>query len=225
MLKINIRNEVAEVLLYDMIGEDSFFGGGISAKTFRDQVKGIKAKTMNLRINSPGGSVTEASAMLNTLDEWKGRIEVDIDGLAASAASFIAMAGDTVRVATNGLVMIHDPMAGVVGRADDMRRTADLLDKVREQILDAYERKSDAGREQLGAWMAAETWFTGQEAVDAGLADSVTEPLRMAACADPAILAKLGYKNVPETVLKNTAAEIERLEEETKRRLEIAASL
>ena len=130
-----------------------------------------------------------------------------------------------MRVATNGLIMIHDPMAGVMGRADDMRRTADLLDKVREQILDAYERKSKAGREQLGAWMAAETWFTGAEAVGAGLADTVTEPLRMAACADPAILAKLGYHNVPVQVLQNKDAEAKRLAEETKRRLEIAASL
>lgn len=224
-LPINIRNEVAEVLLYDMIGEDDFFGGGISAKDFRDQIKAIKVKAMNLRINSPGGSVTEASAMLNALDEFKGRIEVDIDGLAASAASVVAMAGDTVRVATNGLVMIHDPMSGVMGRADDMRRMADLLDKVREQILNAYERKSKAGREQLGAWMAAETWFTGQEAVDAGLADSVTEPLRMAACADPEVLTKLGYKNIPALVLQNNNAEAKRLAEETKRRLEIAAQL
>jgi ATP-dependent Clp protease, protease subunit len=227
MKTLSIRmkaDDTAEVLLYGVIGED-FFGDGIMAKDFRDQVKSVKAKAMNLRINSPGGSVTEGAAMLNALDEWKGRIEVDIDGLAASAASFVAMAGDTVRVSTNGLVMIHNPHALVIGGAGEMRRTADLLDKVRGQILDAYGRKSKAGRDQLGAWMDAETWFTGPEAVEAGLADAVTEPMRVAACASPEVLARLGYKKVPEAALHSAAAEAERLAEETRKRRLIVARL
>jgi ATP-dependent Clp protease protease subunit len=213
-------DDVAEVLLYGQIGS-SFWEDGIDAKTFREQVKGIKAKTMNLRINSPGGSVTEASAMINALDQWKGRIEVDVDGLAASAASYIAMSGDTVRMATNGLLMIHNPHAMTSGDARELRKLADLLDSVREGMVASYMRKVKATKEELVAWLDAETWFTGTEAVEAGLADSVTEPVRMAALADGAkLFAKLGYKHAPSLEDAHAAAL-----EETRKRREIAASL
>ncbi len=203
-LEIRMKGEdVAEVDLFDVIGEDPFFGGGISSKAFRKVLKDLKAKTLNLRVNSPGGSVIEGAAMLAALDDWKAkgrRIEADVDGLAASAASVLLMAGDKVRVASNGLVMIHDPTAGVMGGAQEMRQTADLLDKVKGQILDAYQRKSKAGRDQLAAWMEAETWFTGQEAVAAGLADETTQPVRLAACAArwQPLFAKLHYRHVPD---------------------------
>lgn len=196
-------DDAVEVMLYDVIGAD-FFTEGVTAKALREQIRAVKAPLLNLRVNSPGGSVTEGAAMLSALDDWrakkKGRvIEVDVDGVAASAASFVMMAGTVIRVAGNALVMIHDPHAMVQGGAGEMRRTAELLDKVREQILDAYERHSKAGREQIGAWMAAETWFTGQEAVDAGLAHSVTGPVSVAAFAGQReLLARLGARKVPE---------------------------
>ncbi len=220
-LQIRMKaNDTAEVLLYDTIGEDPWFGGGISAKTFREQIKGIKAKAINLRVNSPGGDVFEAGAMMAALDEFKGEIIVDVDGLAASAASYIIMAADTIRLGTNAMLMIHDPFGGVMGTADDMRGLADALDKIKSQILDAYERKSNAGRDKLAAWMTAETWFTGQEAIDAGLADEVTEPVRIAAFASLApMLAKMKYKHQP-AMPKDDAAW-----RETERRREIAAKL
>jgi ATP-dependent protease ClpP protease subunit len=129
-------DDTAEVLLYDVIGADMF--GGIDAKTFRAQIKAVKAKAIELRINSPGGSVTEAAAMLQALDEFPGRIDVTVDGLAASAATVVMMAGDSIVAARNALLMIHNPWAGVMGTAADMRRVADLLDKIRGQILDTY---------------------------------------------------------------------------------------
>lgn len=190
-------NDVAEVLLYDEIGADAFFGGGISAKVFRDQIKSIKAKTINLRINSPGGSVFEGAAMLNALDEFKGDIEVDVDGIAASAASVIAMAGDTIRIANNGMMMIHNPYGMVRGGAEEMRRTAELLDKVKEQILDTYMRRATKTRDELAAMMSDETWLTGQEAIDAGLADEVTGAMALAASVTPELMAKLGITKMP----------------------------
>lgn len=218
-LTIRMRDDAAEVLLYDVIGEDPFFGGGISAKTFREQVKGIKAKSMSLRVNSPGGDVFEAGAMMAALDEFKGNITVDIDGLAASAASYLIMAADEIRLGTNAMMMIHDPYGGVLGTADDMRAQAELLDKVKGQILDAYQRKSKTARKQLDAWMKAETWFTGQEAVDAGLADKVTEPVRIAALHEHAgIMARMKYKHIPELPQDTKAWE------ETRKRMEIAAA-
>lgn len=228
MKTVTIRmksDDVAEVLLYDQIGEDFFFGDGISAKTFRKQLKDIKAGTINLRVNSPGGSVTEAAAMLAALDEHPARIEVDVDGLAASAASVVMMAGDIIRVASNGLVMIHNPIAGVRGGAEEMRRVAELLDKMKDQILDAYERKSSAGRDQLAAWMAAETWFTGKEAVEAGLADEASSPVSMAAFSDKLKLAaKWGALRAP-TVQEELDLMGEQMRAETERRKAIAARL
>src|SRR5262245_5197001 len=148
-LTIHLRGEVAEVLLYEQIGADPFFGGGVTAKQFRQEIKGLKARILNLRINSPGGSVIDGAAMLAALDEFSGRVEVDVDGVAASAASVVMMGGDHIRVAQNALVMVHNPMAGVLGGAQDMRKMADLLDKVKGQLLDSYSRHSKAGKEQL----------------------------------------------------------------------------
>lgn len=175
MKTVTIRNksdDTAEILLYDQIGEDFF--GGVSAKTFAEQLKGVKAKTINLRINSPGGSVFDGFAMFESLKRHKARVEVDIDGLAASAASVIAMAGDEIRVGESSFVMIHEPFGGVMGTAGDMRDTANLLDKIRDQITAAYEKRTGNSAEQLNEWMAAETWFTGPEAVEAGFADKLT---------------------------------------------------
>jgi len=212
---------VAEVLLYDVIGSD-IFGDGVDAKTFRAEVKGIKAKVLNLRINSPGGSVFEASAILAALDEFRGRIEVDVDGVAASAASVVAMAGDEIRMAPSAMMMIHNPHALVVGGADDMRGMAELLEKSKSQLIDAYERHSKIGRDKISALMDAETWFAGQEAVDAGFAHSVTEGRRVAACADLAkVAAKLHYKHVPDALTVRD----EPAWRETERRRLLAASL
>ncbi len=212
---------VAEVLLYDTIGGD-FFGEGITAKDFRAEIKGVKAKTINLRINSPGGSVFEASAMMAALDEFKGRIEVDVDGVAASAASVIAMAGDEIRMAPAAMMMIHNPHALVIGGSADMRDMAELLDKSKGQLIDAYERHSKIGRGKISDMMDSETWLSGSEAVDAGFAHSVTEGRAVAACANlQKIAAKLGYKHVPEALTKRDGPAWA----ETDKRRALAASL
>lgn len=217
-----LSEEVTEVLLYDQIGSD-FFGDGVNAKDFRAQLKEVKTATINLRINSPGGSVTEAAAMLAALDEHPARIEVDVDGLAASAASVVMMAGDHVRVATNGLVMIHNPHAMAIGDADEMRRMADLLDKVREQIIDAYRRKSSMSRKEISKAMDLESWYTGDEAVAVGLADEASKPVSVAAFADLlTVAAKLGAKHLP--TLEQSPEMIAALAETERRRL-IAAKL
>ncbi len=182
MKQLTIRakaDDTVEILLYDTVGEDFF--GGVSAKTFAEQLKGVKAKTINLRINSPGGSVFDGFAMYESLNRHKARVEVDIDGLAASAASVIAMAGDEIRVAESAFFMIHESFGGVLGTATDMRQTADLLDKINEQIIAAYAKRTKNKPGDLAAWMADETWFTGAEAVEAGFADRLTENSRMAA--------------------------------------------
>lgn len=219
MKALTVRNagEGIEIPLYDLIGHDWWSGEGITAKAFREAIKPHKGKPLNLRINSPGGSVFEASAIMAALDDHKGRVEVDVDGVAASAASFLMMAADHIRVGSNALVMIHEPHGGVMGTADEMRHQAGLLEKIRDQIIDAYERHSRAGRDQLAAWMAEETWFTGQEAVEAGLAHETTAPIHAAALAQYApAMAKLQYRRTPK---------LPDLWQETRERQEIAARL
>ncbi len=226
-LTITMKGKTAEILLFDTIGADPFWGGGISAKDFRDQVKAIKgADILNLRINSPGGDVFECAAMMSVLDEFPGRVEVDVDGLAASAASVVAMCGKTIRMASNAMMMIHDPATIMRGSASDMRGCAEVLDKVKGQILDAYQRHSKYPRDSISAMMSEETWLTGQEAVDCGLAHEVTEPVKVSNLAVPGQLAvRLGYQHVPPVLTEAVKQMTEEDREDFRRRREIADQL
>ncbi len=201
----NRADDTSEVMLYGNIGGGGWFeDDGIMAKDFRAAVKAVKGKVLNLRVNCPGGSTIEASAMVQALDEWKGatkgrRVETDVDGIAASAASYLVCCGDVTRMAANALFMIHNPMGMSMGGADEMRRMADLLDKVKGQILDAYARKSKLPRDKLSEMMDQETWMTGSEAMANGFADSCGAPVQVAAFAGmDALLKRLHYKHAPQ---------------------------
>lgn len=174
----------AEILIYEDIGEGWL--GGISAKGFADMIKSEETENgklteINVRINSAGGSVFDGVAIYNTLKKHNARITVDIDGLAASIASIVAMAGDEVRAAENSMLMIHDPWLVTSGSADELRETAELLDKVRGQLLDTYTKRTGADEETISQMMTDETWMTASEAMDIGLIDSVTDEMQMAA--------------------------------------------
>lgn len=173
----------ADLFLYDDIG-DGFFGG-ISSKQIIDDLSRLGVvDTLNVRINSAGGSVFEGIAIHNAIARNPARVVVHIDSVAASIASIIAMAGAEIRIASNARVMIHDPSGVGIGTSEDLRATADLLDSVRVTLVDIYTKrtKNDAGK--VSTWMADETWFTAREAVDNGFADSITEPLQIAASGD-----------------------------------------
>jgi ATP-dependent Clp protease protease subunit len=184
--KVNIRflnrgPKVGEIWLYDQVGEGWF--GGMSAKSFAEGLRALgKVDTINLRINSPGGSVFDGMAIYNSLKAHPARIEVDVDGVAASIASVIAMAGDDIRMAGNSMMMIHNPMGGVMGGADEMRKTADLLDQIKGLIVDTYASRTGQPAADLVGWMDAETWMTAADAKSNGFADSVTEEQKIAAC-------------------------------------------
>lgn len=158
----------AEVMIYDEIG-----AWGITAKQFVSDLKTIKADTIHLRLNTPGGEVFDATAIYNALKEHKAKVIAHIDGLAASAGSVIAMSGDEIRMADNAYMMIHKARAGVGGTADDMRRCADMMDKVNNNIADTYQAKAGKTRDHWLNLMDAETWFTAEEARAEGLADAV----------------------------------------------------
>jgi ATP-dependent Clp protease protease subunit len=178
----SVKNEAegeAHVYLYDVIGEDWF--GGITAKDFAAQVLALDAQTIHLHINSPGGDVFEGRAMVAALKACKAKTIAHIDGLAASAASWLALACDEVEITKGAFVMIHNSWSFAYGNAEDFRTQADLLEKIDGTILDDYEAATGKDRDTLKAWMDAETWFTADEAVEHGFADRLapekaTEP-------------------------------------------------
>ncbi len=163
-----------ELFLYDIIGKDFF--GGISAGDVADMLaKMPDAKQIHVRINSDGGAVSDGMAIHAQLSQYAADILVSVDGFAASIASVIAMAGDTIQMTPQSMMMIHDPWAMVGGNAADFRQQADILDKVAGQIAETYATRTGVNVKKVREYMAAETWFTGQEAVDAGFADKLVD--------------------------------------------------
>jgi ATP-dependent protease ClpP protease subunit len=174
---IRARGTGAEVAIYDEIG-----AYGVSAKGFLAELGALPEGTpVDLRLNSPGGSVFDAVAIHNALKRHEGTVTVWIDGIAASAASYIAMAGDEIVMPENAFLMIHDPAGLVMGTAEDMRAMAEALDKVKGSLVSRLRRAAPAGRRKRSALMAAETWFDAADALGAGFADRLIEPVRIAA--------------------------------------------
>jgi ATP-dependent Clp endopeptidase proteolytic subunit ClpP len=171
---------LAEVWIYEEIGSD-FWGEGLTAKAFVEELNALEVDHIALHINSPGGSVFDGQAIFNAIERHPASVTSHIDGLAASIASVIALAGDTVEMARNALFMIHDPYGMAMGTSGDMRQMASVLDKVGETILGVYARKTGADPEEIAADMAAETWFTAAEAKAAGYVDTVAKPVKAAA--------------------------------------------
>jgi ATP-dependent Clp protease protease subunit len=190
-----------EIYIYEDIGEGWF--GGITAKSFSDSMKELgKVDALDIYINSAGGSVFDGIAIYNQIKRFSGEKIVHVDGIAASIASVIAMAGDEVRIAENGMIMIHKPWGMSVGTADDMRKYADSLDKVNETILDTYVAKTGKDKAMLSGLMDAETWLNANEALELGFATSKTDSKMLKA--ESQLFAK--FKNVPETIRKQAMA-------------------
>lgn len=167
-------DDEADLFIYDEI---SSFWGGVSANDFVRDLNAVSAKTINLYINSPGGSVFEGYAIYSALVRYseknKATINVVVDGWAASIASVIAMAGDTIKIGAHASFMIHQPWSWAIGTADDMRAEAEVLEELEESIIDIYVARTGGDREEITKWVKAETWFKGQAAVDAGFADEL----------------------------------------------------
>lgn len=160
-----------EIVIYSDIGESLWYEA-VSAKSVKAQLDEMTGDVV-VRINSPGGDVFDGFAMHNLLKSHSGRITVKIDGLAASAASVVAMAGDEIVMAENALMMIHDPWTMAVGSAADMRDTADLLDKVKGSIVTTYTSRTGMDSDMVADMMSAETWFDAAEALNVGLATGI----------------------------------------------------
>lgn len=160
------------LVLNGQIAEDSWFGDEITPAIFRDEL--MKGEgNITVWINSPGGDVFAAAQIYNMLMDYKGNVTVRIDGLAASAASVIAMAGTTVEMSPVGMLMVHNPSTAVIGNTKEMQAAIQMLDEVKESILNAYELKTGQPRQQLSDLMDAESWMNAKKAVEMGFADKI----------------------------------------------------
>lgn len=209
---VNKANDTAEIYIYDSIG-DSFWGDSISAKSFTEMLNKVdpKTKTLNVRINSPGGDVFDGISIYNLLQAKKKTMKVVcyIDGLAASIASIIALAGEEIIMGHGALMMIHKPMAGVYGNAEELDKMINRLDDVEEQLISIYAKKTGKGRAELRAMLSAETWMDSTQALDHGFSTKTSDDeVKIAASA----MGAKWFHNAPK--LENT------VEKEIKNKLE-----
>lgn len=173
-IRVEENDNEATLYIYDVIVsvEDDWFGG-VGADAFVKELRALDVETIHIRINSPGGSVFAARAIEQAIREHSAKIIAHVDGYAASAASFIAVACDEVEMAAGGFFMIHKAWMCSCGNSDDMAAAAALLDKLDASLVATYAAETGQNAEDIAEWMRAETWFDAQEAVEKGFADRV----------------------------------------------------
>ena len=169
-----VRNEGEKrtLLLDGEISDETWWGDEVTPQIFRSELNAAEGD-VDLWINSPGGDCYAAAQIYNMLMEYKGNVNVKIDGIAASAASVVAMAGSTVEISPLGMLMIHNPMTVSIGDTHEMERTITFLSEIKESIINAYELKTGLSRAKISRLMDAETWMNAKKAVELGFADSV----------------------------------------------------
>lgn len=188
--------DLAEVCIFDEI--DSF--GGIGPDSFKKSLDAVKgASTIKLLLNSPGGSVFDGMTIYHMLSAHRAKLDIEVLGVAASIASIIALAGRKLTMAKGAYYMIHNPLSIMAGDAEGLRKTADVLDKMKGDFLDIYEERSGKTREDISALMDAETWYTSEEAVTAGFADEVKDFGQIAARMDNPISRQ--FAKIPKSVM------------------------
>lgn len=171
--------------LYGTIAETSWFDDDVTPQMFHDELFAGKGP-VTVWLNSPGGDCIAASQIYTMLMDYKDDVTVKIDGIAASAASVIAMAGTRVLMAPTALMMIHNPMTGAYGNHTDMEKAIEMLDEVKESILNAYEIKTSLSRAKLSHLMDSETWMNANKAIELGFADDVLKDSKKDAADIPA---------------------------------------
>lgn len=168
-----VKNEESRTLYFDgYIAQDSWFDDDITPKQFKSELISSDGDVI-VWINSPGGDVFAASQIYNMLKEYNGKVTVKIDGIAASAASVIAMAGSEILMSPVAMMMIHNPATVIFGEASDFQCGIDMLSEVKESIINAYEKKTGLARNKISKMMDSETWFSANKAVELGFADKV----------------------------------------------------
>ena len=165
-----LSEDNTELMIYDVIGWPFNDAGEIIRA-----LAGVTSKTVTVRINSPGGDVFDAMAIFNALQAHKSKVITRVESLAASAASFIALAGKEVQAYQNAMVMIHDPWVLAAGNQYDLREIADILEKISGNMVDIYSQNSNIGKKEIRDMLKAETWFTAKEAKEKGFVDTIID--------------------------------------------------
>ena len=192
----NIQNkadETAGIYIFDEIGTY-----GVTAQDFISDIKDLKDKPINLRINSLGGDVFDGMAMYNVIKRREAKTTVYIEGIAASIATIVALAADEVIMAENSLFMIHNAWGGTMGEAKDMRKTADTLDKISSELIDIYMKKTGLSYDALAEMMDEETWLNANEAFELGFIDTISDSIKVAAKYDVS-----KFKNITQEEIQN----------------------
>lgn len=197
-MKMAADGQSGDIYIYGDIERYQFIEEDTTATSFKEDLDSLgDVSTINLYINSPGGSVFEGIAIYNMLKRHKATVNVQIDALAASIASVIAMAGDKISMPRNSMLMIHNAWTMAVGNSQDLRKMADDLDRISQSSAQSYLEKAGdkLSEDKLKEMLDAETWLSADEAVQYGLADEVLEANQMAASINKDLFAQ--YKNVP----------------------------
>jgi ATP-dependent Clp protease protease subunit len=195
-----LDDNTGELTLYGEIANETWWGDEITPKEFKTDLDALgDINTLNIYINSPGGDVFAGQAIHSMLKRHKAHKNVYIDGLAASIASVVVMAGDTIFMPKNAMMMIHNPWTWGIGNAAEFRKLAEDLDKIRESLIAAYEGHSALTRDEIIEIMDSETWLTADECLEYGFCDVVEKEKQMAASIDKTLLMR--YKNTPRELL------------------------
>ena len=209
-----IPSEGRVLELYGTIAEESWFDDDVTPKMFHDELFSGSGP-VTIWINSPGGDCSAASQIYSMLMDYSGNVTVKIDGVAASAASVIAMAGTEVLMAPTALLMIHNPATGAFGDHNEMQKAIEMLDEVKESIINAYEIKTSLSRARLSHYMEAETWMNANKAIELGFADGVLTDEKKTVTAVPAYA--FSGKEVAKNLLCKIAEKTKSAEKKTGR--------
>ena len=202
-----------------IIAEDSWFDDDITPQMFRSELFASEGDVI-IWLNSPGGDCVAASQIYAMLMDYPHNVTVKIDGIAASAASVIAMAGTKVLMAPTALMMIHNPLTIAIGDSEEMKKAVEMLNEVKESIVNAYEIKTGQARVKISRWMDAETWMNANKAVELGFADGVLEDAKRRPAEDAplnfafsrravvnSLLDKVGHKATPQSAPQGISAD------------------
>lgn len=212
----NTESGEPEVELYGYISEYSWFEDEITPKKFKDDLYAAgNGGPITIRLNSYGGDVIAASLMNTIIRDYPGRVTVQIDGIAASAATIVAVAGDVVRIQETGYIMVHDPsvvflMAQL--NIEDLTRLANALQAIKAGIINAYESKTGLSRERLSKLMTDETWMDAQRALDLGFVDEVIryeKPIPIQLPQNVAVVNGLGFSKLPPVIAQALSKNVE----------------
>lgn len=215
--------KTGELLLYGEIASSTWRGDEVTPKQFKKDLDALgDIETLNVFINSPGGDVFAGQAIYSMLKRHKAHVNVYVDGIAASIASLIAMAGDTVIMPENAMMMIHNPWTIAIGNAEEFRKIADDMDKIRDSMIVAYGNRSALMKEEIIELLDAETWLSAEDCKEYGFCDEIEEAKEVAASLDEKYFAR--YKNAPKKLREQKPKGVED-EELRKRKLAIELEL